>query len=133
MLVVEYERIELDACGDCGGTWFDAGEIDLLMERLGIAEGERDWERLLVPCTERREVSRRCPLCRKKMSKVRMGTDGPLLDRCVRGEGLWFDRGEIGRALEAMAGSGKGAADRVLEFIREVFPAEAGTSGERAT
>ena len=30
--VVEYEKIELDVCGECQGIWFDHGELELLLE-----------------------------------------------------------------------------------------------------
>lgn len=29
----EFHGIELDRCDACGGTWFDAGEIDQLIEK----------------------------------------------------------------------------------------------------
>lgn len=124
MLVVEYERIELDACAGCGGVWFDAGEMDLLLETLGIAEGERNFDRLLADASDTAEAPRRCPLCRRKMGKARVGGEGPVVDRCVRGEGIWFDRGEI---VPALAGAGRpttdvGLGDRVAGFLREVFP-----------
>jgi len=37
--IVEYERIELDYCTNCSGVWFDAGELELLAERLSL-DGE---------------------------------------------------------------------------------------------
>ena len=32
MIVVEYQRIELDFCPDCRGVWFDKGELQLMLE-----------------------------------------------------------------------------------------------------
>jgi Zn-finger nucleic acid-binding protein len=45
MIVVEWARVELDHCPRCGGTWFDAGELDLLlgggMTGRGASGGEK--------------------------------------------------------------------------------------------
>lgn len=109
MLVLEYARIELDVCPSCRGTWFDAGEMDLLSERLGA-----DAAALLPAASP--EASRPCPLCRRPMEKVTAGPGGLFLDRCPRGEGIWFDRSEIAGSLPA--------TDRVLAFLNDVFPHE---------
>jgi Zn-finger nucleic acid-binding protein len=39
------------------------------------------------------------------------------VDKCARGHGLWFDRGE----LEAVLGMGRFADDRVLGLLKEIF------------
>ena len=36
MIVVEYDDIELDYCVSCHGIWFDKGELDWLLESLGL-------------------------------------------------------------------------------------------------
>jgi len=43
MIVVEQDKIELDHCTNCAGVWFDAGELELMMERMGLeAEDEQE-------------------------------------------------------------------------------------------
>jgi Zn-finger nucleic acid-binding protein len=39
----------------------------------------------------------KCPICDKKMRKIIVGSTKPalLIDKCRRGDGLWFDRGEL--------------------------------------
>lgn len=38
MIVIEYEGIELDKCSDCGGIYFDNGELEeLLCKKSGFA------------------------------------------------------------------------------------------------
>jgi len=39
MFVIEYKRVELDYCHICKGAWFDAGEMELLLEIAGLKEG----------------------------------------------------------------------------------------------
>ena len=36
MIVVEHSQIELDYCTDCRGVWFDSGELELLLESMGL-------------------------------------------------------------------------------------------------
>ena len=36
LIVVEREGIELDYCPKCKGLWFDADELELLNEALGL-------------------------------------------------------------------------------------------------
>ena len=43
------------------------------------------------------EAKRKCSICDKKMQKVIVGDSQPalLIDKCRRGDGLWFDKGEL--------------------------------------
>jgi Zn-finger nucleic acid-binding protein len=43
------------------------------------------------------EKPRKCPICMKKMGKIIVGSSKPILliDKCRRGDGLWFDKGEL--------------------------------------
>ncbi len=38
MIVVEYQRIELDFCPHCRGVWFDCGELELMLKSAHIDE-----------------------------------------------------------------------------------------------
>jgi len=48
------------------------------------------------------EAPRRCPICGKKMEKVLVGPQSNtiLIDRCKKGHGLWFDKGELQDVLK---------------------------------
>ena len=128
VVVVEYERIELDYCTNCSGVWFDAGELELLAERLSL-----DGETLLLrdimglPDDKVPEKPRRCPVCGKKMIKVHVGDDPRvLLDVCPRQDGIWFDSGEVSQVLSQLKsrGSTMGKEGRVISFLGEVFEAK---------
>ena len=43
------------------------------------------------------EKPRKCPICLKKMQKiiVSLSTPALLIDKCRKGDGLWFDKGEL--------------------------------------
>jgi len=94
MITLELEDVEIDHCLDCGGIWLDAGELELLLDEPDKAKG------LLESFTvdsKSAEVKRKCPICDKKMQKVIVGDSEPtlLIDKCRRGDGLWFDSGEL--------------------------------------
>lgn len=125
VVVVEYQRIELDYCTNCYGVWFDAGELALLTERLDL-EGQGLSVNEIVALPEKRvaEKARRCPICRRKMKKVTLGgAPQVLVDVCPRGDGVWFDGGEVGQVLGQLKDR-RGTADkhgRVIDFLGEVF------------
>jgi Zn-finger nucleic acid-binding protein len=57
------------------------------------------------------------------MRETRIGeTDPVTLDRCPRGHGIWFDRGEIKRVIQQFGGMPETSDARaVAEFFSDVF------------
>lgn len=99
MLTLELAKVEIDHCLACGGIWLDADELELLLDDRSRAETLLASFRVDTKCGEKR---RKCPICLKKMEKIIIGTDEPvlLIDKCARGDGLWFDKGELQDILE---------------------------------
>jgi len=99
MITLELAEVEIDHCIDCGGIWLDAGELEMLL-------GEPEKSRQLLHsfkidsnCTEK---PRKCPICDKKMQKIVVGkTPAILIDKCTKGDGLWFDKGELGNIIDS--------------------------------
>ncbi len=124
MIVVEHENIELDYCDNCHGVWFDAGEVELLMETMGLEAAGLDSLHLAPEAKSSEEV-RRCPICNKKMKKVALGREPVLLiDVCPQEDGLWFDSGEVGQLVAHISAQTEGKKDsheHVIEFLGEVF------------
>lgn len=119
MIVLEVEQIEVDYCTGCRGIWLDAGELELLLE--GTGEANTLLQSLAAAQSE--EEKRKCPICHKKMDKVRAGGATDVIDRCPRNHGLWFDRGELQKVL-------KGQFDdegRVKRLLGEMFCNDAGS------
>jgi Zn-finger nucleic acid-binding protein len=94
MITLELAEVEIDYCTGCKGVWLDAGELEMLLEDNGkakklISSFDKD--------TSSGEKARQCPICDKKMEKIVVGHDKPtlLIDRCAKGDGLWFDSGEL--------------------------------------
>ena len=86
----------VDVCHGCDGIWLDRGEIFEFSddrERLQRALDEADYS------GEPKE--RACPRCQVRMTGITFLTDDLWLDYCPECGGLWFDAGELERAVEA--------------------------------
>lgn len=101
MITLELEDVEIDHCLDCGGIWLDAGELELLLEEEDKAKNLLASFAVDSKCPEEK---RKCPICNKKMQKIIVGdtklplrkeSTGLLIDKCSKGDGLWFDKGEL--------------------------------------
>jgi hypothetical protein len=129
MIVVEQHQIELDYCTACRGVWFDAGEMELLltseeMAGAGLAVGEV----LNLPEVPGERKPRKCPICRREMKEVAIGQPAINIDACRRGDGLWFDGGEVQALLKQLAGrtaAGGGSQRRIIDFLGETFQVSA--------
>ena len=100
MIVLELDEVEVDYCTDCQGIWLDAGELEILLEDTAAAARVM---KSLEPA-QSAEHRRKCPICRKSMDKVLIGKtteqNQELIDRCPKGHGLWFDRGELQQVVK---------------------------------
>lgn len=116
MMTAELENVEVDFCGQCGGIWLDAGELESL---LGDEQLRRQVLSSFSLAPDAVEKPRKCPICRKKMEKVDVGQgqNSVLLDRCPS-HGIWFDRGELSRLLQSGAFDPQG---KIVQLLKELF------------
>ena len=125
-IVVEYNEIELDYCTNCHGVWFDAGELELLLESAGLGGTEAFLDSVLgAGAAGTPEKKRRCPICNLKMKKAFVDRpSGTLVDICPDEHGIWFDGGELERLLGSLAEERPGtnaAYEKLLDFFRETL------------
>jgi Zn-finger nucleic acid-binding protein len=117
MVVLELAGVEVDYCSFCEGIWLDAGEIELLAAVSGNPEESSlpDFSGWSAG-----RSTKKCPICLRRMQQI-ISPEGErvALDRCKRGHGIWFDRGELGMILRNFQGSNR---TRVAELLREIFP-----------
>lgn len=127
MITLDLADVEIDHCIHCGGIWLDAGELEFLLEDPAQAG------RLLKSFQEipsATEQPRKCPICDKRMARIVVGRSEPplVIDKCRRGDGLWFDRGELQDVLK------RGRLDedsRIQRLLADIFGADhEKTSGE---
>jgi len=99
MITLELADVEIDHCIECSGIWLDAGELELLLAAPEAAKKLIDSFKVDRESTEK---ARLCPICDKKMQKVLVGQSPPalLIDRCPKGHGLWFDKGELQNIID---------------------------------
>ena len=96
---MEFKEVEIDCCTGCDGLWLDEGEMEIIL-------GDGGKSRALIESFQKGgqtgETQRKCPICDRKMEKVTLGEGKPalMIDRCVRGDGLWFDKGELGNIID---------------------------------
>ena len=116
MIILELDQVETDYCADCGGIWLDAGELELL-----FADAARANQLVAsLQQADTNENPRFCPICLKKMHKVLAADKDELviIDRCPKGHGLWFDRGELAQTL---ARGNFDKEKKVIKLLSEIF------------
>jgi len=126
MIVVEHEKIELDYCLNCSGVWFDAEELELLLETMELEGTRLSLDNILTsPDAKSVEKKRNCPICGRKMKKATVGHEpGVLIDACSWGDGFWFDSGEVGQLITRLSDKPPEKSDsqgRIITFLGEVF------------
>jgi uncharacterized protein len=123
MIVVEYQRIELDFCPQCRGVWFDCGELELMLESAHL-DDKSLGDVSHLPEAKTTEKLRRCPICRQSMSKNTIGQKAPvLIDVCRRDDGLFFDGGEVNQLIKQLPAKEPGKENPIIDFLSEVFKA----------
>ena len=129
MIVVEHKKIELDYCNNCHGVWFDSGELELFLSSIYLDNMGVFMSNILnSEEAQSTEQKRKCPICNNKMKKATIGKQPEILiDVCQRGDGLWFDSGEITSLIKQISDKKPERVDmqqQVLGFLGDVFKAQ---------
>ncbi|MFQ5670934.1 MAG: zf-TFIIB domain-containing protein [Acidobacteriota bacterium] len=123
MVAFELNGVEIDRCLSCGGTWLDAGELELLTQLAGAGGASDRLAHELARTPAGPRTTRRCPRCPRRLRSLEVGTPGRVvLDRCPRGHGLWFDRGEMEQVIRWYAGG------TVARFFADLYQGEQGSA-----
>lgn len=116
MVVLELHDVEIDYCLSCCGIWLDAGELELL---LGDSEGKDEVLSSFRVDRSAQETARKCPICLKRMQKVLCGRDCSVrIDTCRKGDGIWFDAGELEEIIRM---GSLGGSTEVLDLLADMF------------
>ncbi|MFZ2656857.1 MAG: zf-TFIIB domain-containing protein [Victivallales bacterium] len=115
MLILEFNKIEIDFCSLCSGVWLDEGELELLLQpdsANAVAVLMADLKK-----SDRPDGKRKCPVCRKTMNPVELSIEPVVeIDKCRYNHGLWFDKGELDQIMSSTGASGK-----LSSFLNSVF------------
>lgn len=113
MIIVEFQGVEVDCCTQCGGSWLDAGELAWIAMAAGVPAGHISSALGNVQASGK--TNWRCPRCNKRLEAVNLEGPPPVeLDRCPRGDGLWFDAGEIPAVVRAFSDGEEGQVAQLL-------------------
>ncbi len=85
---------EVDRCPSCRGVYFDAGELEAVIELVRLFDQVELSEPEIASARDRepdRELH--CPSDGARMEKAEVG--GEVIDRCPTCAGLWLDDGEV--------------------------------------
>lgn len=120
LVAIEYQGVELDHCLECKGTWLDAGELEQIARLAGVPE-QGPITRQIETSDAKRKLERECPRCGKRLAMITVEVEAGKIeiDRCPRGDGFWFDRGELVLLIGAPASD---AADQAIRsFLADLF------------
>jgi uncharacterized protein len=98
METVTIDAIELDECPNCKGIWFDADELNKVLE---LDKAEVAQVDSTIDLEKDKEVSfdrppAFCPRCSGALEPRRYDTELPaIMEVCPRGHGIWLDNGEL--------------------------------------
>ncbi len=92
--IVLNNEIRLDKCTQCGGMWFDKGElVKLLIGDVDLStDGSIDNESY-----EMNQRGGECPLCNGSiLERIESKTsENVVIDMCKNCGGVWLDKGEL--------------------------------------
>lgn len=124
--MVEEQRMEafLDECKQCGGLFFDQGEM---FAALGAKADNSYWDRDGV-ASPMKDGHVKCPRCRAEMHLQDISHEGTHveIDRCGECGGIYLDKGEaekiiaIGEKLHVTVLAEKAAAQAELDKMGDV-------------
>lgn len=91
---------QVDRCDACGGLYFDAGELESVVELVGWYSAVRLDEADIDSAWDREPArALACPVHGVAMHKHDLA--GLVLDQCPRCQGIWLDDGEVAALMIA--------------------------------
>jgi Zn-finger nucleic acid-binding protein len=116
LIILELNQVEVDYCTNCFGIWLDEGELEVLLED---SQEKNNLFKSFIIDRKSKEKTFKCPICRKKMDKVVCGKENKvILDKCKKGHGLWFNKGELEAVVE-MGSLDKN--NKIVSLLKEMF------------
>jgi Zn-finger nucleic acid-binding protein len=95
---LEFSGVQLEECADCGGVWFDDGELNAVRDS-GV-EGYETLEVQASPGAQHvpSEGAKLCPSCNLRLRTYRYLYTSPIeLEECPGCYGVWVEEGELGK------------------------------------
>ena len=110
----QFGFVVLDVCPQCGGAWFDKGDLDRLDESIWVNVEEQAFD--AVEGDHKEAV---CPKCRVSLRPVSPIDEKTLIvDRCPSCDGFWLDGGELA-AVQNVADELRSELTENIEWIHQ--------------
>ena len=116
MIILELTGVEIDYCITCKGIWLDDGELEIFLNKKRAGD---DLLATIQPVENLQEKKKRCPVCRKKMDKISLGSKNKvILDQCNKNHVIWFDSGELNQILKF---GGYEENSKIFSLLKDIF------------
>jgi Zn-finger nucleic acid-binding protein len=108
------DQIEIDECPNCGGVWFDLGELKAVLGNeanfsfAGANSATPILDQLSGPCP-------RCGGTGHMTRLTHLARPDVIMDSCAVCYGIWLDGGEVNRLAE------RGLGSSLREFAQRLF------------
>ncbi len=118
-----HEGYPLHECLACGGLFLSQGTLEAIVRReSSLAHAWVHAPRASSPESRAHGPVRyvKCPMCHDLMNRVNFGKRSGVIVEVCKPHGVWFDKGELTRAIEFVADGGLVATkSREEELARE--------------
>ncbi|MBC8428732.1 MAG: zf-TFIIB domain-containing protein [FCB group bacterium] len=123
MKEIDISRAKINTCSECKGLWFDKGEFrkvrnsedsDLAWMKFSLWQDNKQF-------TVTKNTPH-CPVCDENMPTIKYGDTGVEIDYCIKCSGIWLDKGEFGKIIDALEEEllSMTAGEYLEESLREV-------------
>ncbi len=127
LTALPFGSVVLDGCNECGGIWFDHGELNKLTRdpSVGLMAVESVFRQALSADAPSGQML--CPVCSTALKPFSFPhTPGVELDACHTCKGIWLDDGELQQIAARRASDGQAQSTSPTEARREQVRAVAG-------
>jgi len=115
-------NVQADQCPNCKGVWLDRDEL-----RLAKDDADQDLDWMDFEIWKHRDLFEveprhlKCPNCKTELVAIRYGSTKVTIDYCRTCEGIWLDRSEFKRIIDALEDelTSKTASQYIKESIKE--------------
>lgn len=98
-----FDGVSLEGCKSCGGTWFDARELDQVLQKPDLLAVVENAFRPGEQPPMRPRATNLCPVCRKPLIAFRHPKiPTVILESCPKCHGVWADEGKLSEIHKAL-------------------------------
>ena len=102
LILKDYKDIEIHECANCGGKWFERGQLKSAKDNANENMSWLDFDPFGSDAEELsiQSEGKQCPRCSKKMSSLKYSKSNIIIDKCMVCEGVWLDPGEFPKIIQ---------------------------------